>query len=185
MKSQAIAKDMTADSVMENELATFVDLVTGEIKLAMKDASDSVNTLTRTFMEMVRDVHEIKAVVESLDRNRQNGDKLESIQRICDTYLDKVQGGTVGFQFYDKLTQRLKHAADSLKSLRELSEQQGALQQPERWEAFRKDIKSRYNTEKDRKFYEALMEGATIKEAIRIALEAGERNKDEGSVELF
>lgn len=184
MKQNA-AEKKSEQAVWEKELGTFLDVTTGEIKLSMKDASDSINNLTKTFMEMVRDVHEIKALTQALEKSPQDKESLKQIQKVCDTYLDKVQSGTVGFQFYDKLTQRLKHSADGMEKLRRMLSSQTDLEDTATWNDFRHDLKTRYNTEKDRQFYEALMNGSSIKEAISIALDAGERTKEEGSVELF
>lgn len=182
---QNVAEKKSEQPVWERELSTFLDVTTGEIKLSMKDAGDSINNLTKTFMEMVRDVHEIKALAQALEKAPQEKENLNQIQKICDTYLDKVQSGTVGFQFYDKLTQRLKHSADSMEKLRRMLGEQNDLEDVATWNEFRQDLKARYNTEKDRQFYEALMSGSSIREAISIALNAGERTKEEGSVELF
>lgn len=172
-----------AESVFEQEMSTFLELANGELKLSMKDASGSVQMLTKTFMDMVRDVHEIKALAEEMKAGK--GDQLTEIIKTCDSYLDKVQDGTVGFQFYDKLTQRLTHTSESIKELRNMMQEPQKLQQSNEWESFRKNLQSRYNTEADRRFYEAMMEGSSIKEAIKIAMENRGDNNKKGDVELF
>lgn len=171
-------------NVFEQELGSFLDLASGEIKLSMKDATGSIQMLTKTFMEMVRDVHEIKAIAEEMRREK-DLNRLEEIIKTCDGYLDKVQDGTTGFQFYDKLTQRLTHTSESMKQLRDLIEEPTKLQDEKQWLTFKNDLEKRYNTETDRKFFQAMMEGSSIKEAIRIALESRDKSHGEGSVELF
>ena len=178
-----MAQTNTAESVFEQEMSTFLQLATGELKLSMKDASGSVQMLTKTFMEMVRDVHEIKALAEEMKAGR--GEKLADIIETCDSYLDKVQAGTVGFQFYDKLTQRLSHTSESIHKLHQMMQEPQKLQQSTEWESFRKDLQQRYNTEADRRFFEAMMEGTSIKEAIKMAMENRQNESKEGDVELF
>lgn len=172
-----------ATTVFEQEMSTFLQLATGELKLSMKDASGSVQMLTKTFMEMVRDVHEIKALAQEMKAGK--GDKLSEIINTCDGYLDKVQDGTVGFQFYDKLTQRLSHTSESIKKLHTMMQEPEKLRESTEWDSFRKDLQQRYNTEADRAFFEAMMEGSSIKEAINIAMENRGNSDKKGDVELF
>ena len=171
-------------SIFEKEMTSFLQLATGEIKLSMKDASGSVQMLTKTFMDMVRDVHEIKALAEAMEKN-QKTDNAKEINKICDGFLDKVQDGTTGFQFYDKLTQRLAHTSESIRELNTMIEQPNKHNDTSEWDSFKENLKSRYNTETDRQFYDALMQGSSIKEAIRIAMNSRDNTKSEGSVELF
>ena len=173
----------TTESIFEQEMSTFLQLATGELKLSMKDASGSVQMLTKTFMEMVRDIHEIKALAETMKAGKE--DNLAQIISTCDGYLDKVQEGTVGFQFYDKLTQRLSHTSESINKLHQLMQEPQKLQQPTEWDSFREDLQKRYNTEADRRFFDAMMEGTSIKEAIKMAMENRDQQNKEGDVELF
>lgn len=168
-------------SVLEKEIEQFLKVSQAEINMSLKDSADSIKTLTKTFMEMVRDVHEIKVGLEALKVGPAEQATKADLVKICDTYLDKVQDSTVGFQFYDKLTQRLQHNVRSMNKLMVMFERHGGYDD-QAWEQFRSDMKSRYNTEKDRLMFEALMEGQSIQEAINIA---SETKTGEGSVELF
>jgi hypothetical protein len=178
-----MANNKATATLFEQEMSSFLQLATGELKLSMKDASGSVQMLTKTFMEMVREVHEIKALAEEMKGGR--GDNLEQIIKTCDDYLDKVQDGTVGFQFYDKLTQRLSHTSESIKRLHSLMQEPQKLNESTEWESFRKDLQRGYNTEADRRFFEAMMEGSSIKEAIKIAMGNNSKENKAGDVELF
>lgn len=179
-----MANNNALATVFEQEMGSFLELATGELKLSMKDASGSVQMLTQTFMEMVRDVHEIKAMAEEMKRQK-DVNNIEEIIKTCDGYLDKVQDGTTGFQFYDKLTQRLSHTSESMKQLSSMMKEPEKLKDENQWDSFKSELEKRYNTEADRKFYQAMMDGASIKEAIRIAMEGRDKSADEGSVELF
>lgn len=181
MKTTATTPTENNNFDINQELALFLKIAMGELKLAIREASSSVQTLTKTYMDMVREVHEIKAIAETA--NGKEG--LVQISKVCDTYLDKVQEGTVGFQFYDKLSQRLCHTSDNMLALSDLAEKEQNLFDAKRWQAMLDTIRSRYNTEKDRNMFDAVMEGASIKEALRIATERGEKKPAEGSIELF
>lgn len=163
-----------------DSLLTFLSLMIGELKLSMKDASGSVNELTKTFMDMVRDVHEIKACAERGAKQKDSQAVLQEIIAISNTFLDKVQAGTVGFQFYDKMSQRITHASNSMQqSLKLLEEESDST----KWEQLRKDIERQYNTEQDRALYNSIMQGKSIKEAVELA--TSKQGKSANNVELF
>jgi hypothetical protein len=168
-------------TVLQAEMESFLKVSSAEISLSLKDSSESIKTLTKTFMEMVRDVHEIKVRLEALNVEPSAQLEKKELVQICDTYLDKVQSSTVGFQFYDKLTQRLSHNSKSMNKLMVMMDRGRAYDQ-DQWDLFNNDMKKRYNTEKDRLMYEALMDGESINSAIKLATDA---KTEEGSVELF
>jgi len=160
-----------------------LSLVAGELKLSVKDATGSVQSLTKTFMDMVNDVHLMLTEVEKAKASGEKDQALEAINKLGHQFLDKVQDGTIGFQFYDKLTQRLTHSTVTLKSAANLLKDEDAYKDSGAWAHFRKDMRSRYNTEQDRAMFESLMSGKTIKEAVRLANDAP-RGKT-GEVDLF
>ncbi|MDH5377029.1 MAG: hypothetical protein OEX00_01745 [Gammaproteobacteria bacterium] len=159
----------------------FLALAVGEIMLSTKEATGSIQELTKTFMDMVNDVHIIKAEAEKA-MGKADEAALKRIDKMCDTFFDKVQAGTVGFQFYDKLTQRLQHTSVSLKKAMNLVESEDLFNSVSSWNEFRQDMRKRYNSEQDREMFEGLMSGKPIQEAVRIA----SKGKDSSSnVELF
>ncbi|MDH5257101.1 MAG: hypothetical protein OEX07_03805, partial [Gammaproteobacteria bacterium] len=89
---------------LNEELGQFLNLTSGEIKVSMREANGVVQTLTKTFMEMVGDVHEIQLAAEKLSDQGEDAKVKQQILAKCNAYLDKVQAGTVGFQFYDKMS---------------------------------------------------------------------------------
>jgi len=155
-------------------------LVSAEVKLATKEASDSMNQLTKTFMDMVKDVHEILAQVEQLDVKAGDTGKA-AIKQTCDTFLDKVQAGTIGFQFYDKLTQRLYHASKTLTTADQSILEDKSFADPKIWSQVWQDMQGRYNTEQDRQMHQLVMEGKSVKDALNLAEKSGNKT----DVELF
>ena len=103
---------------VNEELGLFLNLTSGEIKMSVREANGVVQTLTRTFMEMVGDVHDIQLAAEKLSGGGKDAEAKQQIIGKCKEYLDKVQAGTVGFQFYDKMTQRLNHTSGNITCLR-------------------------------------------------------------------
>lgn len=168
------------------ELNLFLSLASGEIKVSMKDASTVVQKLTATFMEMVNDVHKIKIAAEKMQTNdgEHAASKTEIIQ-LCDQYLNKVEAGTVGFQFYDKMTQRLQHTSGNIKRLMLMTERPNALFDKNSWEQLKENIEKSYNMEEDRALFHALMNGDSIQNAIKLATEIKEKQQKENKIEIF
>ncbi|MDH5229842.1 MAG: hypothetical protein OEZ58_22330 [Gammaproteobacteria bacterium] len=163
-------------------MSLFLALAIGELKLSTKDASGTVNTLTKTFMDMVRDVHEIKAVAEGLSDHAPDKATKAEILKTCDKFLDNVQAGTVGFQFYDKLSQRIQHTTLSLMNAKDIVEDENRFESADVWQSFREEMRKRYNMEQDRSLYTSLMQGLSISDAVKQAMQ---NNSDEDNTELF
>ena len=178
------SQQQMVDAVNE-ELGQFLNLTSGEIKVSMREANGVVQTLTKTFMQMVGDVHEIQLAAEKLAAKGEDAAIKQEIIDKCNAYLDKVQDGTVGFQFYDKMTQRLNHTSGNLKKLMQMTEEPEALSSVEKWQALKQDIEQSYTMEEDRVLFKALMKGDSIQQAVRLAAEAQKKQQDEGGVELF
>jgi hypothetical protein len=83
------------------------------------------------------------------------------------------------------MTQRLEHVSHSLGSLAELIREPDRVYDPYEWKGLQKSIQSRYTNEADRALFEAILDGATVEEALQIALEKEEESIDDEDVELF
>ena len=179
-QNQKISEDLS------QELNLFLSLASGEIKISMKEANGVVQKLTATFMEMVNDVHRIKIAAEKLDVNDKKNEALKTeITDMCDNYLNKVEAGTVGFQFYDKMTQRLQHTSGNIKRLMLMTERPDTLLDVNSWQQLKKNIEKSYNMEEDRALFQALMKGDSIQNAIKLSSEIQENRDRENKVELF
>ncbi|MDH3327404.1 MAG: hypothetical protein OEM38_11910 [Gammaproteobacteria bacterium] len=169
---------------LNEELGQFLNLTSGEINMSVREASGVVQALTKTFMKMVGDVHEIQLAADKLSGGGEDAQVKQQILDKCNTYLDKVQEGTVGFQFYDKMTQRLNHTSGNIKKLMVMTEKPEALNSSDKWKSLKKDIEQSYNMEEDRVLFKALMQGDSIQEAVRLASDAQKKQKSDNT-ELF
>jgi len=172
-------------TALKEELGQFLNLTSGEIRMSVKEANGVVQTLTKTFMEMVGDVHEIQLAAEKLSGKSDDAEIKAQIIDKCAAYLDKVQEGTMGFQFYDKMTQRLNHTSGNLQKLKRMTEASETLNSIDNWKELKHDIEQSYTMEEDRVLFNALMKGDSIQEAVRLASEAQKKQLDENNTELF
>ena len=102
----------------------------------------------------------------------------------CACLSSKVQAAIIAIQFYDKITQKLTHVGDSLSDLSELVYDESRVNRQDEWSKLQNRIRSRYSMESERLMFDAIMEGASVKEALEMA-NSSEQSSDGGDIELF
>ena len=161
------------------ELVTHLQLAVAQSKLSLKDAGESVASLTTTFIEMAQDMQELKDLVNQ--EGSANSDELKSkILSLCDQFVARTMEATVGFQFYDKMTQRQNHMNETLNELVDLIQTHGASGTPEHWQAIHDSVHRRYTMEQDKRLMECIMSGMGPDEAVAEASKPVETD-----IELF
>ncbi len=73
---------------------------------------------------------------------------------------------TIGFQFYDKMTQRQNHMTVTLHELVELIQNHGAAGTPEKWREIHDSVHQRYTMEQDKRLMEAIIAGHSPEQAV-------------------
>ncbi|HHH48800.1 MAG TPA: hypothetical protein ENK51_07935 [Gammaproteobacteria bacterium] len=175
--SPAARPDLDWSQVRETVM--MLNVAVAQISNAMQDGDESVKTLTESFTAMMDNIAAIQSTLETLPaESRQRDD----ISRRCDAISGQMQTVIVAFQFYDKLNQRLGHLTDSLASLGGLVASPEQLYNPQAWKALQADIKSRYTLEADKAMFDAILNGASIEEALHLGRK---RDESEEDIELF
>jgi hypothetical protein len=184
--SHAHAPDLDWSQVRET--IKMLNLAVAQIALSMREGDESVNTLADSFTSMAEGVRSIEASLANLPEAI--GGHIDSmVEERCAELKHKIHAAIVAFQFYDRLTQQLTHASQSLGALGELVCDPSRIYHPAEWHALQKNIRACYTMEEERRMFDALMHGATVEEALRVESPAAERNgrapQPEGVVELF
>ncbi len=142
-----------------------MNLAVAQIEMAMKEGDDSVDALADSFTTMAGEVRVIDISYQKL--NRDNLEQLRAdIGERCGRVSAKMASAIVALQFYDRLTQRLAHVGNSLRSLTELVESPIRLYNPIEWQALQEKLRSKYTMEEERLMFDVLMDGATVNEAL-------------------
>ncbi len=167
-----------------SETVRMLNLAVAQISMAMHEGEDSVESLTRSFTSMVGNVEDIAKTTASLAA----GDVADDIKSAVLSRAAEVQGGIqqsiVAFQFYDRLSQRLDHVRFVLDALSALVADKSRLFNPAEWEGLQQSIRGRYSMQEEQDMFEALLNGASIEEAldlVRKRLHEGDIN----DIELF
>lgn len=162
------------------ETVMMLNLAVAQISGALQEGDESVKTLTESFSAMMENTAAIQAANNEAPADSPRHDDIE---RRCQAISTQMQTAIVAFQFYDRLNQRLGHLTDSLAALGELVGNPGQLYNPHAWKRLQADIKSRYTVESDKAMFEAILQGATVKEALEHS--RGRQTETDDDIELF
>lgn len=177
--SDAQSPDLDWSQVRETVLMLNVALA--QVERSMTEGDESINALTKLFTSLMGKLQVIRMAAETLEESREKSAVLEN----CQSVSEMVNEVIVAFQFYDKLTQRLSHVSLNLSALGDLISDHHRLFSPYEWRGLQEMIKSKYYIDADRQMFNAILNGASVKEALDI-VEANRRNeKERNTVEVF
>ena len=176
MPSNASNPDLDWSQVRETIL--MLNLAVAQIELALRSGNDSVSALGDSFTSMAGNVEVIRRAVLA----QPSADK--SLETICESVASDVQNAIIAFQFYDKLTQRLSHLSHSMDRLAELVGNPSKIYSPFAWAGLQEKIKSSYTVESDRAMFNAILNGASVDEALH-ASELAKQQELDDDIEFF
>ena len=169
------------------ETVLMLELAAGQVEAAMTDSNSSVEVLTDTFTTLADTLQHIDAAVDTLPDTIGNGLVKADIQANTRVVAQKVQQAIVAFQFYDKLVQRLDHVCLSLAGLSSLVSDRSRLYSPDEWKVLQDEILAKYTMIEERAMFEAVLNGATVKEALDtyMSQRMAKVESSGGDIELF
>ena len=179
LPSTASAPDLDWSQI--SETVRMLNLAVAQISMAMHEGEDSVGALTRSFADMVTTVDNIARIAN--EKVSEEGVASEIFAE-CARVQSGMQQSIVAFQFHDRLSQRLDHVKQALEQLGELVSDSGRLYNPAEWSALQQHIRERYTMREEREMFEALLEGASIAEALEVVREKVTEG-DIDDIELF
>ena len=179
LNNASSAENPDLDWSQVRETVMMLTAAVAQIQHSLRDGDDSVQTLTDSFTSMVGNARIINLAAADLPE----GGEKAAITSNCQAITEKINEAIVAFQFYDKLTQRLDHVSNSLKALSGLVAEPQRLYNPFEWRGLQEKIKSKYTVASDRDMFEAILNGATLEEAIKRATSGVSNDKDD--IELF
>lgn len=118
----------------------------------------------------------------------------DSVQRLGEAFAEMAQAdvpavsaplqqATTALQFYDSLTQRVEHVAQSLQWLESLLVDSQQLNSSEAWQQLQQQIRSRYTMEHERELFDAILAGADATQVMQVLQRSLREAQDE--IELF
>ncbi len=168
--STAAAPDL--DWTQIRETVRMLNLAVAQIGATMQEGDDSICSLTNSFSTMVGNIRKINAAV----RNIPDSAEKNTIRDASEVVASDIEEAIILFQFYDKLAQRLNHVSSSLAIMSQLIFDSARLYDPYEWKGLQERIKSGYPLESDKVLFDAILNGATVEEALRLY----QKNKSAG-----
>ena len=162
--SNAVSPDLDWSQVRETVRMLF--LATAQIEIALTESDDSVLHLTDAFTSMIGYENVIKMAVQELPETEETNVIRQTISHNADMVTESMQNAIVAFQFYDKLTQRLAHVSHSVEALSGLVSDNARIYNPYEWRALQEKIKSRYSMREEVEMFDAVMNGADVRDVI-------------------
>jgi len=164
------------------ETVRLLNLAVAQIEKSMRGGDDSVTALAESFTSVVGNTEVIAQACKKLP----DSEEKKTIEDNCHSVTQRVQAAIIAFQFYDILAQRLAHVSYSLASLGGLLSDAEKIQNPYEWSGLQEMIKSKYTLDADKAMFEAIIDGATIEEALKISEEhhAQSRSRND-DIEMF
>lgn len=183
--SHASHPDLDWSQIRETVL--MLELSVAQIESAMKDSDGSVGVLADSFTTMMDTIRQIDDEARALPEEGWVGELRAKLQGQCGQVIQQMQTVIIAFQFYDKLTQRLDHAARSIDNLAGIISSPASLYNPEEWRKLQELIRSKYTMEEERQMFDAIMRGLSVNQALAIFHTAVQARKkqEEGSIDLF
>jgi len=177
--SYSNSKNPDLDWSQVRETIKLLTLSAAQVDVIMQESDLSVNTLTESFTDIVEHMQTINNLVQSLDASANRDQALAC----CSETKDKIQAAIIAFQFYDRMQQCMQHVTSNLKGLSKLVESPERLYNPNEWQVFQNQIRSRYTMESEKMMFDAILQGKSVDEAIA-AKEAYQNNQSD-DIELF
>jgi len=179
-KAPSTAFNPDLDWSQVRETVRMLHAAIAQIKLSMTEGEDSVASLMDSFTTLAGRTASIGEAAKQLPA----GAEKDTIQANILAVQASVQSAIIAFQFYDKLTQRLEHAAHSLKALGGLVGDQSRLFNPYEWKGLQDSIKSRYTIQADQAMFDAILRGASVEVALQLMVD-NQSDQPPEDVELF
>lgn len=184
MKSTAANPDLDWSQVRETILMLGVAI--GQIESVMKDGDESTGVLTASFMSMSGAVQSIMDAAKTLPDQEGTRQVVHNIEENGAFINNHVQEAIVAFQFYDRMAQRLDHVCRTIDALADLITDRGRLYNPSEWALIQQKIRSKYTMESERVMFDAILNGASVTEAMALArAQVGSDTQANDDIELF
>jgi len=149
----------------------FSDLAIALVKFCVQDGDDASREISERLAAMQTCVSEAKALLVSSD----NSVSMNELSEKLDTMSDEIMNTVMSLQFFDRISQRMEHAIESVEAVSEPASEKA------------KTIEQRFTMDDERILYDALLEGSSVDEALdRANQKLNDTIESHGSdIELF
>lgn len=170
ISGQAHPLNTDMDWSQVGETLAMLALAVAQIDTSLTEGTRSVDTLSSSFTAMAENTRRILAITahECETEHIAATTIKQDINQIAHEVSDEIHNAIIAFQFYDRLSQRLEHVAQSLERMGHLMADPSQRYQPRFWKDLQHSIKGQYTMEAERIMFEHIMAGNSVAQALEI-----------------
>lgn len=139
-----------------HEAAFTLKLAVSQIESAIQESGDSVEGLSSSLLSMGNEVAALEDICAGSVADDAEGLR-SGLSASSREMMRKIRAAVVAMQFYDRLTQRLRHVSEGLDGAAQLVEACECRLEPTAWKALRKKIRAGYTTDEERRLFDLLI----------------------------
>jgi len=173
-------------SELHSRIAELTRIGAAQLLVSVAEADESVDSLTASFTEIVKQDRSLRALLEQLPDEPEIAPIKDALAAQASALGNNVRNSIIAFQFYDRLCQRLDHTTQCLRDLSVLEESDFE-QHAEDIMKLRDSIYSKFTMEEERILYDAVLNNDDFEQAIEIyrAKRTAANEDDEDDIEFF
>jgi uncharacterized protein with gpF-like domain len=149
------------------ETVNMLCLAVCQIEATLADGNSSVDKLIQSFTTVASHNNELSQKILSAESPSDLKELKVDITETVSSMNAHLNSSIQSFQFYDRICQRLDHVARSLEKVSDVMNDAASLHEPQAWRRIQNDIKDSYTMAAERIMFEHIMEGGSIKDALR------------------
>jgi hypothetical protein len=177
--------DETNRTIYKN-IAQLTRLSAAQIRVAVTESGDNVDSLTQSFREIVSQDKLIRDKIEQLPDDSATQQIKDDIAIISTELRANINDAVVAFQFYDRLCQRLDHTSECLRNLSEIEDHELQSSEDELIK-LRDNVYNHFTMIEERQLFDAILSSKDFEQAIKDYSLARKESIEEESddIELF
>jgi hypothetical protein len=175
------------NGTFNKNIAQLTRLAAAQIRVAVTESGDNVDTLTHSFREIVNQDRLIRDNIAQLPDDNATQEIKKDIAVLSTELRANINNAVVAFQFYDRLCQRLDHTSECLRSLSEIEDHKLQSSEDEVIK-LRDNVYNHFTMIEERQLFDAVLTNKNFEEAIKnysIARIESIEEESDSDIELF
>ncbi|WP_194073978.1 hypothetical protein [Thiomicrorhabdus aquaedulcis] len=157
-----IGYDLTAKQIQE--VILILNLSVAQIELSIQEGDHSIENLLDSFKYMVNRTQTINNIAHQMTvapntpKTQCLLEKQADLKNSAQLLTQNMNRAIVSFQFYDRLTQRLKNVSKGLSGLADIIAHQMQVKDVKEWERFKEQIRKNVSMREERELFDLVFE---------------------------
>lgn len=158
-----------------------LQLAAAQLSLSLEETEKPFNDLTKLFLEIVQHHRQIDELLKQ--KPLPDIQKLHELQKITE---EKVKISVMDFQFYDRMSQRLRHILSNLQQAILILTNDQDFADEEQWREIFDRIEESYTMQEEKDLYFAIKQGQGFESAVQqLIKKTHQKEAVEADIELF